>query len=390
MNINKFVSADDHVQEPPDLWTKRIASQWRDQAPKIVSLEDGGAAWLWGKNAPRRLGMDVWAGREIKNEKEIETVQWEKVHPATYEPHARLKAMDDDDIQAAVLYPNFARAFVGMWLTDITGENKKLESEFNVACIQAYNDFIAEFSSTNAKRLIPIGMIPMESIETAVAEMKRMAKKGIRGGLIPPDPGQGRFWNDPQFEPIWKTAADLDISVNLHVGALPGVKLPTTMIDPTQKGINPGTAEATSTLQRYCTAIPVTTILWSGVFDRYPNLKFVAVETDVGWMAYIKERADWVYSNFGWRWKIAPALKHPPGEYFGRNLFATFQDDKAGVATRHLIGIDTLCWASDFPHPETTWPNTKQNLTRQFEGVPEADVRKLVCENAARLYDIPV
>jgi predicted TIM-barrel fold metal-dependent hydrolase len=85
-----------------------------------------------------------------------------------------------------------------------------------------------EFSSTDAKRQIPIGMIPMESIKVEVAEMKRMAKKGIRGGLIPPDLGQGRFWNDPQFEPIWKTATELDISVNLHVGALPGVKLPTT------------------------------------------------------------------------------------------------------------------------------------------------------------------
>jgi hypothetical protein len=133
-----------------------------------------------------------------------------------------------------------------------------------------------EFSSTDAKRQIPIGMIPMESIKVEVAEMKRMAKKGIRGGLIPPDLGQGRFWNDPQFEPIWKTAAE-----------------------------------------------------------------------------------------------------------------PTFQDDRAGIATRHLIGIDALCWHR-LSHPETTWPHTKQNLSKQFEGVPEADVRKLICENAARLYDLPV
>jgi len=388
MSVDKIISADDHVQETPDLWSKRLPAQMRDKAPKIVSLDDGAAAWVWGKNAPRRLGMDVWAGREIKEEKDIETVPWAKVHPATYDPDARLKAMDQDGITAAILYPNFARTFIGMWLTDITGEAKKLDSELAVACIQAYNDFIAEFAATDAKRLVPIGMVPMESVETAVAEIKRMAKKGIRGGLIPPDPGNGLFWNDPQFEPIWKTAADQNVSINLHLGALPGVKLPSNA--PNQPGAGPGSAEATSTLLRYSQAIPVTTFLWSGAFDRYPNLKFVAVETDVGWMAYIKERAEWVFNNFEWRWHIAPNLKHPPGYYFGRNLFGTFQEDIAGIANRNLIGIDALCWASDFPHPETTWPNTKASLAKQFKDVPEAELRKLVCDNSARIYDIPV
>ena len=207
MSVDKIISADDHVQETPDLWSKRLPAQMRDKAPKIVTSRRRRRSLGVGKNAPRRLGMDVWAGREIKEEKDIETVPWAKVHPATYDPDARLKAMDQDGITAAILYPNFARTFIGMWLTDITGEAKKLDSELAVACIQAYNDFIAEFAATDAKRLVPIGMVPMESVETAVAEIKRMAKKGIRGGLIPPDPGKGRFWNDPQFEPIWKTAA---------------------------------------------------------------------------------------------------------------------------------------------------------------------------------------
>jgi predicted TIM-barrel fold metal-dependent hydrolase len=388
MSVERIISADDHVQETPDLWEKRLPNHLRDLAPKIIRLNDGAAAWQWGDNPPRRLGMDVWAGREIKSEKEIETVPWEKVNPATYEPHERLKAMDQDGVYGAVLYPNFSRTFVGMWLTDHDDKKKQISSELAVACIQVYNDHVAEFCAVDPKRLVPIGIIPMESTETAVAEIKRMAKNGVRGGLIPPDAGKGRFWNNPVFEPIWKTMAELDMSINLHTGAQSGVKLPSPM--PNQPGEGPGSAEATSTLGRMMNAIPVTTLLWSGIFDRYPNLKLVAVETDVGWLAYVKQRAEWVYKNFPWRWHLQPSLKHPPGYYFGRSLFATFQEDIAGVQSRNLTGVDALCWASDFPHPETTWPRTKESLAEQFEGVPEADFRKMVCENTARLYNIAV
>jgi predicted TIM-barrel fold metal-dependent hydrolase len=382
MNLDKLISADDHVQETPDLWEKRLPVHLRDRAPKIVRLDDGAAAWAWGRNPPRPLGRDVWAGREIHSEREIEAVPWEKVHPGTYEPHARLKAMDDDGIYAAVLYPNFARAFIGMWLTDNDPSKvSKLESELAVACIEAYNDFIAEFAATNSKRLIPIGIIPMESVEAAVAEIKRMGKKGIRGGLIPPDPGKGRFWNDPQFEPIWQVMADLGMSVNLHVGALPGIKLH-------EPGRGQGSAQVMRTLNRLMMALPVSTFLWSGVFDRHPSMNFVAVETDVGWLSYVRHRAEWVFKNGGSRWQLDQSLKNPPGYYFGRNLFATFQEDVAGIESRNLIGIDALCWASDFPHPETTWPHTKETLAEQFKGVPEAELNKLVWENSARLYNI--
>jgi predicted TIM-barrel fold metal-dependent hydrolase len=383
MNLDKLISADDHVQETPDLWEKRLPAHLRDRGPKIVVLEDGACAWKWG-HISRRLGMDVWAGREIRNEKDIETVPWAKVHPATYEPHARLKAMDDDGIYAAVLYPNFARAFVGLW----KGFAAESDTELNVACLQAYNDFIADFAATDSRRLIPIGIIPLDSMEIAVAEIKRMAIKGIRGAMIPPEPAPGQFWNDPKFEPIWKAMAENNLVINLHTGPQFAGSLPAAMVNDTTGA--PGSAHTTQTLLRYMCAIPVTTLLWSGIFDRYPDLKFVAVETDVGWLAYLRHRAEWVYKNSAKRWTVTPTLKHNPGYYFGRNLYATFQDDYAGIHGRDMIGVDALCWASDFPHPETTWPNTKESLIRQFEGVPEPELRKFVCENSARLYNIPV
>jgi predicted TIM-barrel fold metal-dependent hydrolase len=389
MNIEKIISADDHVQETPDLWELRLPKHLRDKAPKVIRLENGGAAWAWGNNPPRPLGMDVWAGREIRDDRDIECVAWEKIYPGTYDPDERLNAMDRDGIYAAVLYPNFSRAFVGMWLTDAGPQGaQKLDSELALACIQAYNDHIADFSSTNVRRLVPVGIVPMESVPTAVAEIKRMAAKGLRSGLIPPEPGRGRFWNDPEFEPIWQAMADLNMVISLHLGVQAGIRLPAHL--PTAQGVPPGSAETMSTLARMLMAVPVTTLLWSGIFDRYPTLKLAAVETDIGWLAYVKQRAEWVYKNFPWRWHREPNLKNPPGYYFGRNLFATFQEDLAGIDSRHLTGIDALCWSSDFPHPETTWPRTREVLEEQFRDVPESDVRKFTSENCARLYDLAI
>jgi predicted TIM-barrel fold metal-dependent hydrolase len=387
MTIEKIISADDHVQETPDLWERRLPAHLREKAPKIIRLENGAAAWAWGANSPRPLGMDVWAGREIRDDHDIETVPWEKVYRGTYDPDERLNAMNRDGINASVLYPNFSRAFVGMWLTDAApGGAEKLDSELALACIQAYNDHIADFCTTDPKRLIPVGIVPMESVETAIAEIKRMASKGVRSGLIPPEPGRGRFWNDPQFELLWQTMAGLNMVISLHLGVQAGIKLPASL--PTAQGVAPGSAETMSTLARMLMAVPVTTLLWSGIFDRYPDLKLAAVETDTGWLAYVKQRAEWVYDNFPWRWHRKPNLKERPGYYFGRNLFATFQEDLAGIENRYLTGIDALCWSSDFPHPETTWPRTQAILAEQFRGLPDEDVRKLVAGNCARLFEI--
>ncbi len=230
MNIEKIISADDHVQETPDLWERRLPKHLRDKAPKIIRLENGGSAWAWGNNPPRPLGMDVWAGREIRDDRDIECVPWDKIYRGTYDPGERLHAMDRDGVYASVLFPNFSRAFVGMWLTDAGPQGaQKLDSELAIACIQAYNDHIADFSTEDAKRLIPVGILPMENVETAVAEIRRMAAKGIRSALIPPEPGRGRFWNDPEFEPIWSAMADLNMVVSLHLGVQSGIKLPAYM-----------------------------------------------------------------------------------------------------------------------------------------------------------------
>jgi predicted TIM-barrel fold metal-dependent hydrolase len=328
--------------------------------------------------------MEVWADRQRPDDRDINLVKLEEIAPSTYDPDARLKAMDKDDIVAAMLYPNYSRIFIMGHL----GQENTRDQELSRACIEAYNDFIGEWCSTNPKRLVAIGIVPMDSVEIAMAELKRMAKKGIRGALIPPKPGAGKFWNDPAYDVLWDTFDSNGMSINMHTGGGAAFILPSSYHSKDNEGGARGGREITATLSRMSNSIPITTLIWSGIFDRHPNLKLVSVESDIGWMAYVKQRMDWVYKNFEWRWHNKPSVKNPPSHYFGRNLMATFQEDIAGIQGHHLIGVEALAWASDFPHPETTYPNTKKFLADQFEGVPQEDVQKIVAGNAARFYNL--
>jgi uncharacterized protein len=386
VNVSKFVSADDHVQETPDLWERRLPAQLRDKGPKVVKTPEGYCQWVFAKNPPKPFGMDVWADRNRPDDRDVNLVRMDEIAPSTYDPDARLKAMDKDDILAAMLYPNFSRIFI-MPREGIRMEQTS-DHELNIACIQAYNDFIGEWCSANPKRLVAIGIVPMESVELAVAELKRMAKKGIRGGLIPPRPSQEKFWNDPVYDVLWDTFDELGMSINMHIGGGAGFILPSSYHSKDNEGGSRGGREIAATLARMSNSIPISTLLWSGIFDRHPNLKLVSVESDIGWFAYVRQRMDWVYKNFEWRWHNKPSVKNPPSQYFGRNLMATFQEDIAGIQGRNLIGVEALAWASDFPHPETTYPNTRRYIEEQFEGVPEEDVRKIVAGNAARFYNL--
>jgi predicted TIM-barrel fold metal-dependent hydrolase len=125
-------------------------------------------------------------------------------------------------------------------------------------------------------------------------------------------------------------------------------------------------------------------MMWSGVFDRHPKLKVVSVESGIGWLGYFRERANNVYKRH--RHWTHSVLKNEPGYYFGRNLFATFEEDLVGVRTRDMIGVDALLWSSDYPHTDTSWPRCRENIDEHFSGVPDSDKRKVVGENSSRVY----
>jgi predicted TIM-barrel fold metal-dependent hydrolase len=199
----------------------------------------------------------------------------------------------------------------------------------------------------------------------------------MKGVLLPISPFKND-WNDLAYEPLWGVAEDLGMVVHIHSGKPRGMP---------RQGVM---EKQNSGMQIYVQIARIGMmetfgyILWSGVFRRHPQLKIVSVEGDIGWLPYFIDRGAKLMKRHE-RW-TGQKVNEPPSHYMGRNFFATFEEDRLGVQLRHITGVDTLLWASDYPHSATTWPNSLHAIEETFEGVPEAEVRRMVSDNAASLY----
>lgn len=367
----KIISADDHLQEPPDLWTSRLPKGLRKRGPHVIRLPDGSDAWAVEGATPRPFGILVSSHTKASKRKDS-GLTWDDVPRGAWDADARVKDMDLDSIDKTFLYPN-----VGL---DFYMGQVRLKPDLMAPVCRAYNDYLSEWCSTHRKRLYGIGLIPCDDVKEAVAELKHIAKlPNIKGGLIPTTPPSAD-WNDPKYEPIWKTAEDLGVVLSIHAGKPRGL--------PNRNDIYkmPGGAMIYMQLGRLSIIETFGYLFWSGVFERHPKLKFVSVEGDIGWLPWFAERGDNVIKRHG-GW-TGHKLKHPPSYWFGRSFFATFEEDVAGIKMRDDIGIETLMWASDYPHSATTWPESVKCIEKGFKGVSGKELKKIVHDNVSRVYDL--
>jgi predicted TIM-barrel fold metal-dependent hydrolase len=208
--------------------------------------------------------------------------------------------------------------------------------------------------------------------------MRRVAKlPGMKGVLFPIYPMRND-WNDLAYEPLWSTAEELGLIIHIHTGKPRGMPK-----QPEMEKQNSG-MQIYIQLGRMSIMETLGYILWSGVFARHPGLKVVSVEGDIGWLPYFIERGAKLMKRHT-RW-TGQEVEHPPSHYMGRNFFATFEEDRLGVQLRHITGVDTLLWASDYPHSQTTWPKSRETIDETFAGVPAEEVRRMTWDNSARLY----
>jgi len=366
MSGYRIISADDHVQEPKDMWQQRVPAALRERAPKVVNV-DGGDVWMLEGQVVMKMGMNVAAGKKFEEYK-LEGETYQTIRAGSYDPDERLKDMDADGVEAQVLFPN---AFWAFMVEDF---------ELQLACMRAYNDFLADFCQTNPRRLIGIGLVPTDNVEAGVREAQRVAKLGMRGLLVATFPKLGLLSSEV-YDPIWAAAQDLGLPIHLHlaVGDSRG-KVFTEQRN--VRGLMPGQILINSMGNMEALA----RLLFGGIGELFPKLKIVSVEGNIGWIPYFLERADRIYQRH--RYWSRLELPMPPSEYFHRQVYATFIQDRAGIRLRDLIGVDNLMWSSDYPHTDTTWPNSVKCLEETLAGVPEDERRKLAGANAARLYGL--
>jgi uncharacterized protein len=364
----RVISADSHVMEPADFWETRLDKRFRDRAPRVVPSQHGrGHFFVAPEINPFQVAGGFAAGRSGQELKEFMGKGYEAARPSGWDPAERLKDQDVDGVNAEVLYPT-----LGMPLFQLK------DVELQQACFRVYNDWVAEFCGYEPKRLVGAGLVSLTDINQGIAELERCARLGLRGIMISGSPALP--YDDRLYDPFWQAASEHDVPLALHV--ITGSTKEST------GGVSSPAKRRGTPADFYMGLIfevqrSLTSIVIGGVLERFPKLKIVSAENDVGWLPHFMYRIDHAYDKFS---AMLEPLPMRPSEYIRRQVWATFLDDPVGPATYHLFGESNYMWGSDFPHTDSTWPNSRQVIQRDFTGVPEAITRKIVFENAARFY----
>jgi predicted TIM-barrel fold metal-dependent hydrolase len=261
------------------------------------------------------------------------------------------------------------------------------DPELRRVAYRAYNDWLAEFCSTAPERLVGVGLVPIDAPAHAADEVRYLRKIGVRTGMLLAARVELPLW-DEAWEPLWEAAAETGVPLGFHLGG--GLRTVVATGPKAGQAGNMGVRVACSTLQM---DEALTGVIFSGALERHPGLKIVLAETGIGWLPYMLERLDDTYRKFldageYWRQHGGLALTMPPSAYFRRQVWATFQTDHAGLRLLDTLGEDRVMWASDYPHADSTWPDSQAAIADNFRDVSASARRRLLCENARTLYGL--
>jgi predicted TIM-barrel fold metal-dependent hydrolase len=369
MITDRLISSDSHVIEPPDLWATRMAPKFRDRAPRVVQ-EDDGDWWIVDGRRTNSFQGGAQAGKRFEHHDELRpAARFADVRPGAYIADAFINDNETDGVYGSVVYPT-----EGLQLFSVP------DSELLSAIFRVYNDWIADFCRAYPGRLKGIALINVDDIPGAIEELERVRKRGLAGAMITVYPSEDCSYDRPEYEPFWATAQDLDMPLSLHIATnrpSPGLPLED----------NRSTRPSLLANADHWVRVSLGHLIFTGVFERYPRLCVGSVEHELSWVPHFLERIDYTYTQRArrdWWYRFKSDLL--PSDFFHRNVFLSFQEDRFGIRDRAFIGVDALMWGSDYPHTETTFPRSRQILERILEGVPEDERQKITRTNVARLY----
>ena len=363
----RVISADDHIDLrylPRDLWQSRVPAALRERAPRVEDTPQG-PVWLcgeqnwgpWGRGGHSAL---KWA---------LDRVGETDPRPTT--PHLRLEDMDRDGVDATVMYGPVSLL-------------QASDPAVRQLCYTAYNDWLVEFCQADPCRLVGAGILPADDPALATEELLRLARLGLRHAMLLAAVADPPIYH-PAWEPFWAAAAETRIPIGLHL-----IVSPPTVPD----GVSPLVASVSNGVHAPLQLVdPLVALIFSGTFDRYPDLRLVLAESGIAWLPFTLQRMDREYGKYSevrdtWAARGHTLIPRRPSEYFRQFVWATFQDDKVGLEMLDAIGDDRVMWASDYPHPDSTWPHSQQVIAAQMGNLSEPARRKITCDNARALYGL--
>jgi predicted TIM-barrel fold metal-dependent hydrolase len=367
MQRDPVIDADGHVLEPRAAWEHldrgirpRIETDARGLDHVIVGDDDVFVGKLGQMGTP---GSDVSTGS-------TEPVPLESARAGAFDAVARLVDMDTEGIDTAVLYPTIGLGFWG--IRDADGA---------VAVARAYNDWLASYCATDPGRLHGAAMVPFQSPDEAVRELRRAHEDlGLCAAFVRPNPCLGRSIVDEAYDPFWETAEELGVAVGVHEGLQ--LAVPPLGSDRTPRNVLVLHAVSHTFEQMFACA----QLIAEGVLERHPGLRVVFLEAGGGWVPYWLARLDHQVSTYG---GYAPRMRLTPSEYFARQCWVSFEIDEATLGVlAPFVGVDRIVWGSDYPHADSTFPGALDELRSTIASLPDDAQRRILSTNAATLYGI--
>ena len=356
-------SCDDHLDlyaVPPDVWESRLPRAQAERGPRVVT-RDGKSVWVGEDRVLGRSGMSM-TSEAAKSLSAIGRAGIDDDGFRAGSPELRLADMDRDGLRASVIYGPLALGF--------PIEDPDLQD----AAYAAWNDWaVEEFNAVAPDRLCILAFLPGHSPEAAAAELERCAGIGHRGAILDVfaidlgDPGWDRLWDAAEH-------TGLPISFHLKSGTWSGLSY----------RFGRWQSAAFATVLPLQLDEPLATMVFSGALERHPDLRLVLAESGIGWLPYFLARMDLEWGNLRDKLQYAPEIA--PSELFHRQVMATFEEDSLGAQMIPLLGADSCMWASDYPHTDSTFPNSLRAIDETLAGLPEADRHKITAANCARLY----
>jgi predicted TIM-barrel fold metal-dependent hydrolase len=366
-------SADDHIIEPPDVWQKRLPAKHRERGPRCEYSKNK-QIWYFEDNASPVIGLQAMAGRKAEDFTPT-AITYDDMRPGCYDPVERVKDLDADGVMHSVCFPSMpglcGNAFI-----------RAQDKELALACIQAYNDWnIEEWCGAVPGRFVPAMILPLWDAQMSADELRRTAANGAKAFCFTEFPhklGLPSIYDD-SWAPLWSAADETRIPALMHIGS----SISELNFDVTP-GAPPAVFVTNSPLSSFYAA---SDLIWCPALAKYENLRFVMSEGGIGWVPYLLERADYTWEKHRF-WTQSTHMKEKPSTYFRRHVSVCFIDDVVGIEQRHNIGIENILWESDYPHTDTTWPNSQEVVQKHFGGIPEDDRRKIVYDNACKLFQM--
>ena len=385
----KVIDADTHYSEPVDLWTSRVAGKWKTLVPHQVGDKETGYKWMFNDGEllqasggssscinPDGSKSPLW-NWNIEGGKHVS-----EVHPASSQPKARIALMDQMGIYAQIVYPNIL-AFGSFRMA-------KSAPEIGKTIVSVYNDAMAEMQEETG-RLFPMGVVPWWDVDAAVAEVNRFAKMGLRGINMCAEPHASGLpdLTDKYWDPLWAAATDHDLPINFHIGSSEN------SFASFSQGVWPGMDAARQQvvgsvqIELYNAKI-LSNLLASDLLPRWPKTKWVSVESGIGWIPFVIERLEYQLSDTPVD-GIGGMDQPMPSELFRKQVYGCFWFEESGpMKLLEDIGFDNVMFETDFPHPTCKYPNAVEHAMRVLEPWGPEVQKKVLQDNAAKLYKIPV